>query len=465
MQDRYRCEMERLGPSQEALDRLCTILEEGSEMRHRRRIRRRMAAVLVCAVLMVTVVTAAVPTVREVLLDRLGIFAPYIRTIEGAVCRDQGIEIQVLGALADDLEGYVYLAVRDVDGDRLDECLTLKGRLTTGTKRAPDDGKPAPAVNIVGTGSFSLLSYDPDTRTALLSASVFYGDTAQPSRDAQLSVTGMSTREGDLHAEVSCGSVTGETLESLPVEEEAEVILRSGGEDDPRKFDAMLPRQAVVLAPEQNPMSFEETEDIWISSMGFASDGCFHIRLGLAEGVRPKGGGGFFTSLFLPGADERIYIYQQTLVEGGMDILFPLFHKEDLELLQSCKFRPYGAYARNGRTIEGSWTLDFQMEHYRSLVLDQVGELAGRQVQQMTVSPLSVTMHSNDPGGFHNMVLYAVKKDGSKVAAQPGIGRYANAGIGTGETIWETFNTWSFESPIDLEDVVALELAGERIPI
>ena len=147
------------------------------------------------------------------LLDRLGIFAPYVRTIEGAACRDQGIEIQVLGALADDLEGYVYLAVRDVDGDRLDECLTLKGRLTTGTKRAPDDGKPTPAVNIVGSGSFSLLSYDPDTRTALLSASIFYGDTAQPSRDAQLSVTGMSTREGDLHAELSCGSVTGETLE------------------------------------------------------------------------------------------------------------------------------------------------------------------------------------------------------------------------------------------------------------
>ena len=160
------------------------------------------------------------------LLDRPGIFAPYVRTIEGAACRDQGIEIQVLGALADDLEGYVYLAVRDVDGDRLDECLTLKGRLTTGTKRAPDDGKPTPAVNIVGSGSFSLLSYDPDTRTALLSASIFYGDTAQPSRDAQpgcpagmpsrdaqLSVTGMSTREGDLHAELSCGSVTGETLE------------------------------------------------------------------------------------------------------------------------------------------------------------------------------------------------------------------------------------------------------------
>ena len=71
--------------------------------------------------------------------------------------------------------------------------------------------------------------------------------------------------------------------------EEAVVILRSGGEDDPRKFDALLPRQAVVLAPEQTPMSIEETEDIWISSMGFASDGCFHIRLGLAEGVRPIG--------------------------------------------------------------------------------------------------------------------------------------------------------------------------------
>ena len=179
MQDRYRYEMERLAPSQEALDRLYTMLEEGSEMGHRRWMSRRLIALVACAVLAITAVTAAVPSVREALLGQLGVFAPYVQTIEGASCRDQGIEIQVLGSLSDDLEGRVYLAVRDVDGDRLDQCLTLKGRLETGESIEPAEGDTEPSVRVVGSGYFDLLSYDPDTRTALFSASAFYGDTAR----------------------------------------------------------------------------------------------------------------------------------------------------------------------------------------------------------------------------------------------------------------------------------------------
>lgn len=457
MRDKYRREMEQLRPSQEALDRLYTMIEKGPVMNRQKRLSGRAAAVLVCAALMVMAAAAAAPTIWEALLGRLGVFAPYARTIEGAVCSDQGIELRVLSSLSDDLEARVYLSVRDMEGDRLDQCLTLTGRLTAGMESAEET--PPLSAGSVGTGRFQLLSYDSEAKTALFSASIYYGDSAQPVRDARLSVTDMSTQGGNLHGSVPCAAVTGQVLESLPAE--GEVIFRPSDIDDRTGLDSLIPTQPLALAPEQNPIPIEGTEDMWISSMGFAADGCFHIRLGLAEGVRPEEQG-FFTNLFqLENDDERLYTYQQTLVDGGMDILFPLLHPEDLALIQSCVARLYGPYTRYGTAVEGSWIVDFQMSHYSSVTLAWTGELAGRQVRQVTVSPLSVTMRSSDPGGFHGTVLYAVKTDGSSVAAAPDTGRYSNAGQG----VWDTFNTWKFEEPVNVADIAFLSLAGETIPV
>ena len=109
--------------------------------------------------------------------------------------------------------------------------------------------------------------------------------------------------------------------------------------------------------------------------------------------------------------------------------------------------------------------MEFPLEYHPSVTLEWTGELAGRQVRQVTLSPLSVTMLSNDPGGFHNTVLYALKKDGSTVAAEPDTGSYSNVGADGGPAVWSTFNTWKFQEPVNLEEVTALSLAGETLPV
>ena len=186
MKDRYRCEMERLCPRPEELERLYAMLEEGAAVRQRKWIGRRAAAVLLAAGLTLTAAAAAVPAVWNVLTDHLGSFAPYAQTVEGAACSSQGVRLQVVSALSDDLEAQVYLSVQDLEQDRLDECLSLSGRLVTGTEKKTE-GESAPlSVGDVGTSWFQLLSYDPDTKTALFSATVSYGDTAQPSQNAKL---------------------------------------------------------------------------------------------------------------------------------------------------------------------------------------------------------------------------------------------------------------------------------------
>ena len=109
----------------------------------------------------------------------------------------------------------------------------------------------------------------------------------------------------------------------------------------------------------------------------------------------------------------------------------------------------------------------FELEHHRSVTLDWTGELAGRQVERVTVSPLSVTITSNDGGGFARTPLYAVKRDGSTVAAEPGRGSYSNRAFGAGaaEPVWEAYNTWQLEEPVDLKALARLTLLDETIPV
>ena len=480
MKEEYRREMEQLGPRPEELERLYRVMEGGAEMKKTKRLGGKAAAVLVCAALMVTAAAAAtVPAVWEALQDRLGAFAPYAQTIEGAACADQGVEVRVLSAISDDLEAWVYLSVRDVEEDRLNEFLTLDGKLTAGEAKEPEEGSVLWMwfTEPFSTSRFELVSYNAETKTALLSARVSYDAWTQPNGAARLDITGMTTQKGSMRGSVSCASVTGAELKSLPAGENDKVIYKlyhRRGTDPKYAYDDgtdyFLPDEQVVLAPGQTPMDIEGTEDMRVSSMGFASDGCFHIRLELAQGVAPEldedyGVSRLYISLSDSHWDSAYRLYQERLVEGGIDILFPLLKAENLEGIQSREAGIFGGYTRPGTDIEGSWSTEFELDYYPSTVLDWTGELDGWKVERLTVSPLSVTMKSNASGGL-DIPLYAVKKDGSTVAAQLGRSGYNNVGaMRREEERWEAYATWKFEEPVEVEDLVSLRLGDGVIPV
>lgn len=461
--------MDRLMPREETLEELYAMMEGETDMKQVKWFGRRAAAVaLVCLLLAATATAAAVPAIREAIAAQLGVFAPYAQTVEGASCQDQGIKVQVLSALVDDLDGRFYLSVQDVEGDRLNEHLTLKGALNVGIEVPPESDRPISVFSL--NNRFEFISYDPESRTALFSIDSLSFEEARPSGDAQLSLTAMTTQKGNMEKLVPLASVSGGQLKSLPMGETDQTIHSPSDVTGLGYTDAVLPKKKVVLAPEQNPMALEGTEDMWISSMGFASDGCFHIRLGFADGVSVSGdfGAKYYAPLELyetgdPNDAKRL-TYRETLVPGGVDILYPLYQEKDLALLQGGNVRLYGKYTRPGLEIEGSWETDFQVEYFASTVLDWTGELAGRKVTQVTISPLSVTMNSNDTAAFCGATMYAVRRDGSTVVAKPGTGSYYNLGAGTGEEVWDAYNTWKFEEPVDVEEIVGLTLMGETIP-
>ena len=125
MLEDYRREMDKMGPSDAQLARLKTALSARRKTR-RWPLRAALIAAATCAALAVSVVAAS-PDLRARLADLLGAFAPYAQTVEGVTAIDQGIQIQVVSALADETEGWVYLAVTDLTGDRLDASTDLDG--------------------------------------------------------------------------------------------------------------------------------------------------------------------------------------------------------------------------------------------------------------------------------------------------------------------------------------------------
>lgn len=453
-------------------------------MKKQKKLGGRMAVIAVCAAMMVTAAVAVtVPAARKALWDYLGSFAPYAQTINGVACTDQGIEVEVLSAISDDLEARFYIAVRDVEEDRLSEFLRLDGKLVAGeAKEDPNGDSSGIKMRVMSSaglaaGGFEFVSYDPETKTALFSSRILYLDSAQPTGDAELSITGMNTLQGQLYESVSCASVTGDTLESLPADGNNKVIFSPSMVEGIGYTDAVLPDTQVVLAPGQTPMPLEGTEDVRISSMGFASDGCFHIRLEFAEGMAPvlhETSSGlnsmFYADLMTEGdgSDREYYVCQERLVEDGVDVLFPLVTAENLAEVRSRQARVYGTYTRPGMEIEGSWTAQFSMDYYTSAALDWTGELAGWQIKRVTVSPLGVTMTGvrPDSSGGLRKTLYATKADGSSVAAEPSTSGYTNVGAMSEEKEgWECFATWRFEEPVDVEDVVSLTLGDEMVPV
>ena len=111
--------------------------------------------------------------------------------------------------------------------------------------------------------------------------------------------------------------------------------------------------------------------------------------------------------------------------------------------------------------------MDFDLEYYASTVLDWTDAVNGWRMKEVTLSPLSVTMtgyKGDSSGALAYTPLYAVKKDGTKIAAEPGSGRYSNLEVNGGEG-WECYATWYFVEPVEVEDIAYLSVKGTRIPV
>lgn len=428
--------------------------------------RLRFPLVLAAALALLTVTALAfVSSLRELIAASLGPRAPYATEVLGS-CEDMGVTIEARSALTDGRVVRLYFTVQDpsgvffledTDNDLFVEPITETGEGSNG-----------------GTG-LERLSYDPETQTGLYVYSRgLYPDVVGPITEARLTMTeylpgsrwaGLSL-DGPNFASDNRGNVPAEPLESA---------TENG---------------AVVLLPDQNPQSLgEDCPEVSISSMGFASDGYYHIRLHQEPGITQAYSWVFntepFQILYLWGdpanPEDDCQQYDErdgltvTPVSDGWDYRLSYVTPETLEGLRLLYIQSH--YSVSGGYITGNWEMTVPVEQVEArttqpaetLILSRTKDSpppSGRndeaQVAAVSVSPLSVAVDFVTPEGHEYPASINGEETACAVTLKDGTvlePAYYSETWG-GRKGWVM---WEFDRPVDPEQVVSVTLNGNEV--
>ena len=458
----YRRRFEGVEPSSALLVETVRRMEAVRSGRERppRRLTRRAAAVLaVCAALVITA-AAAGPAIWQAIQNDLGSRAPYATRVE-ASCEDQGIRIEAQAALADSRITRLYFTMQDLTGEifRDDTSSDLMLSLETGGEFGWGNG---------GIG-LEVLDYDPEQHLATL---VFSRGTdelsSEPPTRARLDITYFLPGERTPGLVLGGADLPSDTLEST--------VLNTG---------------ETVLLPGQNPMALEGAEggEVSITSMGFAADGCYHIRFVQGDGVSPAYGPEYAGQ---PIFSARYYLYDPenpdrwpgqdvgdavwTAVEGGWDVCLPSLTQDTLSYLDLLVLRAH--YSVAGGRVEGNWSLTVPVEPVESRTAVPTEELLfpytdsgelpyGRthdgRLERVTVSPLSVCADFSTPEGQE----YPCQVNGGELPLTVTLADGTVLTPACSAEVWSRrvgWIAWEFDVPIDPADVDFVTLNGENIP-
>lgn len=460
----YRREMEAISPTEEEMERLMAAMEEERPMK-KRVFRTVLLAAALCAALTVSALAAS-PTLREALAAALGSFGPYSQTVEGLSVTDQGIEVRVVSALSDGNMAKVYYEVRDLTGDRLDQ-------FTTDDLMAPmpinrGDGGGVDWVSAGSSGIGGLVSYDHETKTALMVGGVL--GKGAPAEELVLGLDIGQIEPGWRHGEffVDPAGISEEPLKSMTLE---------NGKS--------------VLAPNQTSMELED-EFFSLSSFGYGEDGVLHCQVRVKEGVDDSQWESDYDSVYYFGGTSRSDTapyysrtarYIQSTDYTGMneeerEFASPQtrFQKDGVTYYDirtgitpadvvegDVEWSSKGSYFLNTRPIiRGEWNLEVPVEMVEKTPVDLIPSqtvINGVTARTLHLSVLGVTLES-DPNGTANTLGYPLTlylANGTVLAQISADGLFHAGGYAV--------NHWSFPEPIETERVIAVAIGMWYIPI
>lgn len=403
--------LEAVGPTPAQLKDLTDKLEAAQEAPARRRPgRRAVVALALCAALVVTAVAAG-PSMWNILAEYLGPYAPFAQKMEGTAS-DQGVRLELVSAVSDGYTAQIFYTITDEEGGRFNADHTTVTASLDGTN-----------LGGMSTGS-RIVSYDADSNTLLMEVSATGIDTSQP---LELVVEKIDPASYMLWDSRFPAAVPEELLETETTED---------GD--------------VVLKAEQNPQTSPDTDVVRISSVGFDEEGNFHIRLAFAEGI---------TGMLLArpcGADGTpLANIQAAEVEGGMDCLVV----EDFDPADLAYIQVYGPYRGPEQAIEGEWTLPLEIEAAEQKVVQVDRTLEdGVYVDRVEVSGMNIAVffQSEDVDWF---TLWITDRSGETIGVPL---NYMNRRVNGTDT---SCGLWSFETPMDLEDIASVTFLGETFPL
>lgn len=217
-----------------------------------------LMAICLCLVLSVRAMAATIPSFNNLLSIVSPDFVLLLQPIEG-VCEDNGIKMEVVGAMNDDETAVIYITMKDLEADRIDETLDIYD------------------YSLIGThiSTCEMVNYDEKTKTATL--------RMQANGGKKLNGKKVSFRvDSFLSDKLIFDKVeTGINLSDIREIKDSQTIpldvnrFPGGGGD---LLDELQSRGVIeVLAPNQKKITLPQIDFMYISNVGFI-DGRLHIQ-------------------------------------------------------------------------------------------------------------------------------------------------------------------------------------------
>lgn len=372
-----------------------------------------LLAVCVWILLSVGVVAANVPSFNNLLSIVSPDIALLLQPIE-ASCEDNGIKMEVLGAMNDNEMAVIYITMKDLVGNRIDETLDIYDYRLTGTH----------------ISTCQMVHYDETTKTATLRMQANAGEKLN-GKKVSFKV------ESFLSNKLTFDEVeTGINLSDVKEAKESQTIplnvsrnISGGGSGD--LLDGLQSQGIIrVLAPDQKKITLPQIDFMYISNIGFI-DGRLHIQTKwVGDGIDDHG------NLYLVDmSGNNIYSNSANIYFGidesgnskwGRDYVEYIF---DMSKMNVDELKLMGNFVSHGNYVTGNWKTTFKIQSVgEEKETDCNIEFDQFSINRVRVSPLGITLvGSGENSDFQRMPVSVYMTDGSVQEFESGM-CYSNNG-------------------------------------
>ncbi|MDI9476085.1 MAG: DUF4179 domain-containing protein [Natronincolaceae bacterium] len=364
-------------------------------------------AVCLCLILSIGAMAATIPGFKNLLPIVGSDFMLLLQPIEIA-CEDNGIKMEVLGAMNDDEMAVIYITMKDLVGDRIDETLDIYNYRLTGTHIA----------------TCQMVHFDKTTRTATLRMQANGGKKLN-GRKMRFQVDSFLSNllEFDnVETGINLSDVKkAGDLQTIPLDTKAGF---SGGGCGGLFEKLQSQGEIRILTPDQKQIILPQIDFAYISNVGFV-DGRLHVQTKwVGDGIDDHGdiylvdstGNAICTDV----ANIYFGIDKSGRSKYGRDYVEYIFDISNLDLGD---LKLMGNFVSHGNYITGNWKATFKIQSVGEEL--QVGcsiKYDTLNIKNIKVSPLGITLMGHGEFNKSMTVPISVKMaDGSIKEMGPGI--------------------------------------------
>ncbi len=332
--------------------------------------------VCLCLMLSIGAMAATIPSFKNLLSIVSPDFALLLQPIEIA-CEDNGIKMEVVGAMNDDEMAVIYITMKDLVGDRIDETLDIYDYRLTGTH----------------IFNCQMVHFDETTKTATLRMQANGGKKLNGKKVSfQVESFLSDLLEFDkVRTGINLSDVK-EVKDSRTIPLYTSSNISGGGGD---LFDELQSQGTIrILAPDQKKITLPQIDFAYISNIGFI-DGRLHVQTKwIGEGIDDHG------DLYLVDSAGNIICTDSANIYFGIDksgnskwgrdyveYIFDVsnINLDDLKLM--------GNFVSHGNYITGNWKTTFKIQSVgEELQADCNIKCDTLNINNIKVSPLGITL-------------------------------------------------------------------------